>query len=184
MDTIGWSDFASNRHKYGAGYSYFTGNDEELFQLIRDNWDKRVAGHGTDSVDKVSLIPVPADNFVCNTVPIENVTPENLSVEVTSRREGEEKHVKVTSSGPCELAKFVNIVLYSKEELEASGEERSGDYDWEIVCIIASAVEDEPMTPLAMARNQLDKEGGSKREYASEQWAEAGWYWSQRVVGQ
>jgi len=176
---FGWSDFAINRHKKGAGYSYFTGNDEELFDLIRNNWDKRTIGHGTDSIDKVCLVPVPPYGFHCNTVHINNAN--DLHVEITSRREGEEKHVKVTSGGDCEAANFVNIVLYSKEELIASGEERSGNYDWEIVCIIASPVEDEPMHPLAMARNQLDMEGGSKREYTSEQWAESVWYWSQRV---
>jgi len=177
--TIGWSDFAEKRHKKVRGYSYFEGSDEDLFQRIRDAWDKRVAGHGTNDPDKVSVVPLNPQGFRCGTIHVDDAF--DLVATIESRREGEDKHIVVRADGRCEEAKFVNVVLYSKEELESTGEDRSGDYDWEIVCIIASQVEDEPMHPLTMARNQLNQIGGSPRHYTSEQWAESVWYWAQRV---
>ena len=177
--TIGWSNFARGRHTQNSGYSYFEGSDEELEQCIRDAWESRVAGHGTDDPDKVSVVSLDPKGFRCGTVHVDRAF--DLEASIDQRREGEDSHVVVRADGLCEEARFASIVLYSKEELIATGEDRSGDFDWEIVCIIASQVEDEPMHPLTMARNQLNKEGGSPRHYSSEEWADSVWYWSQRV---
>jgi hypothetical protein len=133
-----------------------------------------------EGTDKVCVVPVKADGFHCAFVRLEDAC--NLEAEISQRREGEDSFVQVNAHGPAIDAKFAKIVLYSAQTLIDEGEERSGDFDWEIISIIASPVEDEPMMPLTMARNQLGKEGGSQREYTSEQWALAVWYWSQYVI--
>jgi hypothetical protein len=38
------------------------------------------------------------------------------------------------------------------------------------------------MHPLAMARNQLEKPGGTKGEYTAQQYAEAIWFHSQKGI--
>lgn len=182
LNGIGWSDFAKNRHAPGTGYSWFEGTDLELFELIINNWDKRVVGYGTTDINAVCMVPVPQERFHSSTILIENAT--DLETIITKRREGEAPFLKTVANGPTIKPRFVRIVLYSANELK---KERFGDtihqspYAWEIVCIIASDVAEEPMHPLAMARNQLKEVGGNYREYTSEEYAKAIWYWSKRV---
>lgn len=177
---IGWSNFAAGRHVEGGGYSYFKGTDDCLFQEIEDAWDTRENGSGDACITEVCVVTLPVDEFYCPVVAIEDIT--SLDAQITKRRKGEESHIEVRANGQCRRARTVKVVLYSAKALEAEGEERSGDYDWEIISIMASPVEDEPMHPLTMARNQLGKAGGSQREYTSEEWAKAVWYWSQNVM--
>lgn len=79
-----------------------------------------------------------------------------------------------------EPANFVKIVCYSAEAL-SENDERSTDCEWEIISIVASPIENEPMPPLTMARNMLEKKGGTKSEYTAKEFAEAIYYWSQRI---
>ena len=72
-------------------------------------------------------------------------------------------------------------MLYSAAALTENEGKRSGDFDWEIVAIIASPVETEPMNPLTMARNFLEKPGGTFCEYTAREFAEAVYYWSCRA---
>ena len=175
---IGMSDFARARHKPGSGYSYYKGSEEDLISLIEWRWDRRFKGNGDTHLDKVCIVPLPPDNFVGNTIHIDKV--EELTCEIKRRREGEDPFVSVSGKGEITKPKYVRAVLYSRDEL--GEQEASGEYDWEIVAILASDVPDEPMHPLTMARNQLDKTGGTYREYTSHEWARAVWYWSQHIM--
>lgn len=177
--SIGWSKFARHRHQEGMGFSYFTGSDEELLDLIRENWDKRTKGNGSRPIDNVCLVPVDPSKFITSNVAVDDV--QELSARLTRRQPHEHQFAKVEAVGPTVECKFAKIVLYAAHELLKNGGERSTDADWEIVCIIATDVENEPMNPLAMARNQLNKPGGSPCKYSSEEWAKAVWYWSQYV---
>jgi len=180
---IGWSVFAHDRHQKGTGYSYFDGTDDVLFQMIKDNWGLRTYGAGSTDIGKVCVVPMlqkSVTGFYCPMVEIDKAT--DLSARVAKRREGEESHIRVTGKGPDIEAKFVKVVLYSRQALLDELEKVSGDFDWEIVSIMASPVEDEPMHPLTMARNQLGKSGGSQRQYSSDEWARSVWYWSQYVM--
>jgi hypothetical protein len=100
---------------------------------------------------------------------------------LTRRQPHESPYIKLEADGPTVPCKFAKVVLYSANELLKNDGERSSDADWEIVCIIASDVENEPMHPLAMARNQLEMPGGTPRSYTAEEYAQAIWYWSQFV---
>ena len=175
--SIGWSDFAAGRHCPGQPYSHYTANPQDVSDREIENWDKREPGMGASTPDDVCVVPIPADGFRCGIIHIDNA--RMLKSEVTRRQEHEDPYVRTTACGVAEEARFVKVVLYAAHELEKNGEKRSTDCDWEIVCIIASPVEDEPMHPLTMARNMLAKPGGTPREYTAEQFAEAIWYWSQ-----
>lgn len=183
VQSIGWSKFARHRHQEGMGFSYFSGHDVELISIIHENWDKRVIGDGADSIDDVCVVPVthPMDigKFICTTVPVQK--DMNLNAKVTRRQPNEHYFVKVESGDDPVCTKFAKVVLYASHELLKNGGKRSTDCDWEIVCIIASPVEKEPMHPLACARNMLGKPGGTPRTYTAQEFAESIWYWSQYV---
>jgi len=176
---IGWSDFARKRHLPGTGHSWFKGSNEELFSLIEENWDKRVVGDGANSVDDVCIVDVDPKLFVGTKILLKNAADLKAQVEV--RQAGEDPFVKVTASGPVEKVIGARVVLYAAHELLKNGGKRSGDYDWEIVCLLAQDDKTEPMPPLTMARNFLNKPGGTPRGYSAQEFAESIYYWSQRV---
>lgn len=84
---------------------------------------------------------------------------------------------------PIEIppAKFAKVVCYHKDALLENDGQRSSDADWEIVALLTSDVDDEPMQPLTMARNYLQKAGGTYAPYTAQQFAESIYYWSLRV---
>jgi hypothetical protein len=122
-----------------------------------------------------------------------------LEAKITRRQPNEDPFVKVSATSlrmpqshpdeayppfvavPLEKVNYVQVVCYHKDALLENGGARSTDKDWEIVAITASAVDGEPMHPLTMARNFLQKPGGTFAPYTPEQFAQAIYYWSQRV---
>ena len=183
MPTVGVSNFARSRHKPKTGYTYFTGTENELIEEILENWSLRQPGFGRDNCDKVVVVPVSPKRFCGTIVKID----QTLDVEskVVQRQPQEDPYIEtiaVRSAGfaitpePCTFAK---VVLYSAEALLENNGERSGEDDWEVVCILAGTNENEPMTPLTLARNFLEKAGGTKCEYTAQQFAESIYYWSQ-----
>lgn len=177
---LGWSDFARGRHVRGGSHVWFEGSEKELLELVRAGWAARRPGAGRVDLDKVVIVPVPRDRFVSATVKVDEST--RLRAEFTRRQPHEEGYVRVLADGPREPVRHAAVVLYSAATLLENGGERSGDYDWEVVCLLAGPVADEPMDPLTMARNMLEKPGGTYCAYTAEQFAEAVWYWSQRVA--
>jgi hypothetical protein len=176
---IGWSEFAKQRHQKGMGYSYFDGSDSELHDLIMANWDKRFKGDGVESADDVCIVPVDPEKFVSTTIHIDNV--EELSAKKIRRQPKEHYFARVEATGETVPCKFARVVLYAAHELLKNDGNRSCEAEWEIVCLIASPIENEPMKPLAAARNMLNKPGGTPRQYTAEYLAECIWYWSQHV---
>lgn len=128
----------------------------------------------------VLLVKVPATGFYSG---VAQVTPETqLRAVFTSRRPEEEPFIQIEAIGGAKLeAKNVVLVFYRRDLL---GKDASTvDADWELVSINARPTdEDEPPTPMAMARNQLGLPGGSPAQYTSEEWAESVRYWSTRAM--
>jgi len=176
---LGWSDFARERCRPGQGRSHFLGDDEELLDQLREGWHLRRPGTGRRDLDKVVRVPCPPERFACATVLVDESTP--LSARFERRQDGEDGHIRVTATGRPEPARFADVVLYSAEALMENGGRRSGDFEWEIVAIVASPEENEPMNPLTMARNYLEAAGGTFCEYSARQFAEAIQYWSRRA---
>ena len=72
----------------------------------------------------------------------------------------------------------MEIILYRNDVLKET-DENSTDDDWELVAFhaIPEGIENLPMKPATMMRNQLELKGGTKARYSSEQWAESVRFW-------
>ena len=166
-------------------YSYYAG---DLDTLACDVSLRLANGEGRQGYrEGVMLVSVPPARFFTSIVAITDDTLIGASFE--ARREGEEKHIVVRAHGEKMPAKHVEIVLYRRDVLGA--DERSLSWlfeptkfaEWEIISINARATEEEePMDPLTMARNYLEKTGGTKGVYTAQQFADSIWYWSQRAL--
>lgn len=181
LPSVGLSDFARSRNRRGGGYAYFDGSFEELIELVRAQWDQRRPGAGRVDLEKVVLVPMPCpERFVSTSVLVAEDT--RLEAKLVRRQPGEDPYVQVLAhEAQTEPVRFAQVVLYSQEALLENGGVRSTDCEWEIVSLIASPVEDEPMTPLTMARNMLSMPGGTPVTYSAEEFARAIYYWAQRA---
>ncbi len=176
---LGWSDFARNRYLPGGPHTHFLGAHDELIARVREGWDARRPGAGRTDLSQVVIVPVAPDGFVGGTVLVEDGMP--LHASLVRRQPHEEPYIEVRAEGPAEPVRHASVVLYSAATLQENGGERSGDFDWEIVALIAGPAADEPMDPLTMARNMLEKPGGTYCAYTAEQFAASVWYWARRV---
>jgi hypothetical protein len=208
IPTIGWSDFARRNSTPYQGNSHTLLPDAELVDLVEECWHLRQPGTGEVGLERKVLVPVPAvlhapkfglpagaPLFRCGTALLRTDIPVKAQVVRRAGQDQEdpfiENYISVGDASRLgimpETANFVKIVLYSAEALLENGGKRSGPWQWEIVTILASPVETEPMTPLTMARNLLGLPGGTKPEvpYPSEEFARAVVYWSRRtkIVG-
>jgi hypothetical protein len=175
MPSIAINEFVKRQTK-NSRFSYFDGTWEELIKLVQDNFNNQMKGYR----DGIILIPVPSDRFYTSMCKIGK--DSILESKFESRREGEEPIKRtVVKNGKKTLANFVKIVLYRHDVL-LENNENSTDAEWEIISINASIVKNEPMHPMTMARNMLNKEGGTKAEYTGQQFAESLWFWKDYVL--
>ena len=177
-ETVAWSDFALGRHKPGTGYSYFDGNPSELVELVQQHWAERKPGVGRSNLDEVVAVPMPSARFLTTTVSVDDSS--ELKAQNYRRRDHEEAYVRVTAEGQPQPAEFAQVILYSKDTL-GKNNERSRPSDWEIVTIIASPVENEPMDPVTMMRNMKGKAGGTQVNYTADQLLDSIDFWSRHV---
>lgn len=177
---LGWSDFAAARHLPGGKHTWYEGTRDQLLELVRAHWRDRKPGAGRADRTQVVVVPVPPRGFVSNTVRVDENT--TLHAHLDRRQPGEDAFIRVTAEGAREEPLFAAVVLYSAATLEENGGTRSGEFDWEVVCLLAGQAEEEPMDPLTMARNFLEKPGGTYAPYTAQQFAEAIYYWSCRAT--
>jgi hypothetical protein len=189
IPTIGISDFALDRHFDKKGFTYTTLTPDQLSKLIKDNWNNQQPGTGEINCTRKLLVSVPPKNDKGEVI---FFTPYALLKEgmefrgfATRRQAGEDLYEEMKAINgdlfDTEEVKFVKIVLYSKEALLENDGICTTNCDFEVVAIIASSVENEPMQPLTLARNFLEKTGGTKSIYTAQEFAESIYYWSQRV---
>ena len=176
---LGWSDFAARRHVPGGRHTWYEGTPEELLDLVRAGWEYRRPGAGRQDLGRVVIVPVDPAGFVSSTVRVDETTVLHACFE--RRQDHEDGFVRVTAEGPREEVRHASVVLYSADALLENDGVRSGDFDWEVVCLIAGPTVVEPMDPLTMARNMLEKPGGTYCRYSARDFAESVWYWSVRA---
>ncbi|WP_206606660.1 hypothetical protein, partial [Steroidobacter cummioxidans] len=69
--TLGWSKFALSRHRPGTGYSFFTEyTAADIVDLVRGNWFSATPGDGEKGLERKVVVPIPAENFYCTSVPL------------------------------------------------------------------------------------------------------------------
>ncbi len=176
---LGWSDFAAGRHLPAGKHTWYEGTPEELLDLVRKGWPQRKPGAGRSNLSRVVLVPVDAERFIGSTVRVDEDTV--LHAHLDRRQKDEDAFIRITAEGVRERAVYAWVVMYSAETLTENDGVRSGDFDWEVVCLLAGAVQSEPMDPLTMARNMMEKPGGTYAPYTAEQFAESIYYWSRRA---
>jgi hypothetical protein len=179
MPTIGVNVFVL-RQTAESRFSHYAGSS--LVPLVEENFSQAKSGYR----DGVLLVSVPPMDFYCGVV---EVTPETtLQATFKARKEGEQPYIVVEAVDAKKLpAKVVEVVIYRRDTLLEEGPDAvSTEADWEIVSINARPTEEEePLTPMAMARNFLELPGGTKAEYTAEEFARSIEYWSRRaMVGQ
>ena len=179
MPTFAWSDFARERYLAAGRHTWFDGAEAELIDLVRVHWPDRRPGAGRHDLEQVVVVPVPSDGFHGTTVLLDERTP--LHARLDRRRAGEDSFIDVTADAEPEPVAHAAVVLYGAAALEENDGRRSSDADWEVVCLLAAAVPEEPMDPVTMARNFLQKPGGTFAPYTAQQFAEAIDYWNRHA---
>lgn len=183
MAEIGVTEFV-RRQTPESKYDHFEGSWEELIALVKENWDRRkVSPHNGG----VMLVPIPealAGRFYAGVV---EVTPDlALKAEFSPRVPGEDAFIQVSAMGCGKTpAKRVEIILYSHETLDKDGDAPpTREADYYIVSVNAyCGLEEEPMSPMTMARNFLGLKGGTRPEvpYTAEEFARSIVYWSRHA---
>ena len=181
---LGWSSFAREHCRPGTGHSYSQLSEACVVQLALKGWATRSPGDGERTLDRKVLVRVPPEGFYCPPR-ARMVEGMPLQAEIVTRQEGEDPYVEVFVSEKVARehdalvlrpARTVDIVCYSAEALTENDGERSTDCDWEIVTILCTDEDEQgPMTPLTMARNYLEKPGGTRSVYTAREFAEAIW---------
>jgi hypothetical protein len=182
--SLAWSNFALQHSRYGTGNSYSTLSNEEVLKLVQENWDQRRPGAGETDLNRKVLVPVPVEHMFCSPR-AEIVMGLPVRARVVQRQAGEDPYIE-TYITPEDAEKFgvkqtpakkCDIVCYSADALLENGGERSSEADWEIVTILAYPDDfEEPVPPLTLARNYLNKPGGTYGEYSAKEFAESIYY--------
>lgn len=181
--TIGLSEFFCTHSKKEAGNSFTTLSDDDLLAYIQAAWDKRTPGDGETDISRKVLVPLLTDEAVFFLPPricLKKDMP--LKAEAKVRQEGEDPYLEVyvdlkdaEKFGYKDIpACYCDVVCYSADALLENNGKRTTNCEWEVVTLLCRAeAEIEPMAPLVMARNFLEKPGGTKGEYTAKEFAEA-----------
>jgi hypothetical protein len=177
---IGWSNFALEQNKENKKFKLHPKN---LLGLVRNNWQHRQPGQGRKDLTQVVVVPILTPNLhkMFNSSWAHINDAKRIVGKVVKRQPHEDPFVDIRGTGKPLKVQFAKVVLYSTETLLENDGERSGDYDWEIVAILTGPWENEPMTPLTMARNYLQKPGGTFAPYTPKEFAESIYFWSQFI---
>ena len=150
-------------------------------EILNHASDRFVSGYFRegyrDGVVIVEAAGAMTSHFLCPYVKIDQTT--ELKAEFVQRQEGEEPYIQIRAvmGSPLPAGK-VEFILYRHDVL-AENNEYTTDAEWELISIqaVPEGVDQLPMGPVTMMRNQLELLGGTKANYSSEQWAEAVRFW-------
>ena len=121
-------------------------------------------------------------HFICPFVKITNET--KLNAILVRRRPEETPYIQIRALNGTPLKTgSVDLILYRHDVLAETNEQTS-DADWELISFhaIPEGVDDMPMGPVTMMRNQLQLTGGTKAYYESDYWAKSVKFWQEYAV--
>ena len=177
---VGVNKFVRRQVK-GSGKTYSLSlSFEEIAKYAEKQLAKKefYAGY-RDGVIIIKVEKILIKNFVCPFVKIKKNTV--LKSTLVRRQPGEDRYIQTVALNGVPLKTGnVELILYRNDVL-AENNESSTSKKWELISInaIPEGVEKLPIGPVTMMRNQLDKEGGTKAEYSSAEWAESVQFWQQ-----
>lgn len=173
------------RHKAESKYSHYTGSEDELLQLVADNWEKAKPGYR----EGVILVPVEPSGFFTAISRLQEGSTLVGSFE--ARRKGEKPRKTVSVVGGSKLpAKSVDIVLYNTTVLAEDGDNElplSEDDSWEVISINASPdAHETPINPMTLMYNHFGLSGGTKTNLSDEEFVaklkNSFIYWSDKAL--
>jgi len=157
----------ASRHTPESRFSHFNGSEQELLDLVFDNFFDGKQGYR----EGVRLVTVPPARFMSGVTSLSE--GDVLQGAFEARREGELPRKVVTTTGRKKLpARHVEIVLYSRAALEEDPEYKASA-DWEVISINASPTDGPtPLAPTALIANHFEMSGGTSTGYTSEKFVE------------
>ena len=174
------NDFV-RRQVAGSGKTYSP--DLSFEEIVQHALEQMEAGYFREGYrEGVSIVDVDhslVKHFVCPFVRIDESI--KLKAQVVRRRESEEPYIRMrAANGEALPAGKVELILYRHDVL-MENDEQSTDADWELISIhaIPEGVDELPMGPVTMMRNQLVLPGGTKAQYSSEEWVAAVKFWQE-----
>ena len=180
--TVKASSFVRRQIK-GSGKSYSdTLYFDDISSLAEIQLNKKNFKDGyREGVVIVTLDDSYASDFICPLIKIDGRT--NLIAKYIKRRENEEPYIQIRAMGGQRLKTgTIDLVLYRDDVLKETLE-NSVDADWELIAFMAIPKKiDMPMGPVTMMRNQLQKSGGTKGDYSSEEWANSVDFWQRYAI--
>ena len=135
--------------------------------------------------DGVVLVHVAKHLISHFTCPFVRITEETkLKATVVKRKPEEETYIQMRAlNGTPMKTGSVNLILYHHDVLSESNEQTT-DADWELISFhaIPEEIDNMPIGPVTMMRNQLQLTGGTKAFYKSEIWAQSVKFWQKYAV--
>ena len=190
--TFGINSFV-RRQTPESEFTHFERGWKRLLELVAENFDRAKPGYR----EGVCLIPVPAEGFFCGIVTLKE--GDKLVGEYRARREGAEPRKTVRVSGPRvrhvgpsaiergahpsetypipgagkSRCTHVDVVLYSRETLQESGEDCTGE-DWDVISVNGRVTEEEmPIAPNTLIANHFELDGGTATGMSPEEFEAA-----------
>lgn len=167
--TFGVNDFVL-RQTTRSEYTHFEGGWERMLELVAEHFAEAKAAYR----DGVCLVPVPVEGFFCGIVELQE--GDKLTGAYEARRPGEEprKTTRAVSDGKTKLpCVAVDVVLYSREVLAESDEDRTGK-DWDIISVNGRLTEGEmPIAPMTLIANHFELDGGTATGMSPEEFETA-----------
>jgi len=181
--SVAVNDFVRRQTK-GSGKSY--ANNLSFEEIAKHAQDQLTNGNYKmgyrDGVVLIQVIKELIHHFICPFVRVTEKT--KLNATMVRRRSEEEPYIQIRALNGTPLkTSSVDLILYHHDVL-AETNEQTTDVDWELISFhaIPEGIEDMPMGPVTMMRNQLQLTGGTKANYKSGQWAESVKFWQGYAV--
>ena len=181
--SVGVNEFVC-RQSLSSGKTYSpTLSFEEIATHAKKQLEQGMYKNGyRDGVILAEVEEEQCSEFIC---PFVNITEDtNLQAEIVRRRPEEEPYIQLRALNGSPLPTGnVDLILYRKDVL-AETNEQSTDADWELISFhaVPKGLEDMPMGPVTMMRNQLQLKGGTKALYPPEDWAASVHFWQKYAV--
>tara|TARA_B100000700_G_C14940842_1_gene806678 strand:- start:35 stop:595 length:561 start_codon:yes stop_codon:yes gene_type:complete len=180
--TVKASSFVKRQIKSsGKTYSNTISFDEiALIAEQRLNENKYKVGY-REGVVIITLNSKLATQFICPLVKINKDT--ELIARMVKRRDEEDPYIQIRALNGLDLnTDTVDLILYRNDVL-AETNENSTDADWELIAFMAKPKDIKmPMGPVTMMRNQLERKGGTKGMYESDEWAHSVEFWQKYAI--